>query len=141
MANRREFLRGVRVEIITRAKDEKGVPRCEFVENGVRCGCTKGLEVHHASKMDAMTPDEEKRATKLTAKDGLLLCGQHHDEETKMQQADLAKARAQEAAHLGAKPPPDKPLVSRGFAKVSRKDKAPLRVAAGIPEIFRRFSQ
>ncbi len=134
--NRREFSRSVRVEIITRARDAAGVPRCEFVEAGVRCGSTKGLEVNHKA-MDAMTSDDDKAKRKLTADDGELLCVDHHREETKMQQADLAKARAQEAAHLGAKPPPDKPLVSRGFAKVTKRDKEPLRVAAGLSGIWR----
>ncbi len=48
-----------------------------------------------------------------------------------------AAAKAPKAAHLGAKPPPDKPLVSRGFAKVTKRDKEPLRVAAGLSGIWR----
>lgn len=139
MARRCEFSRTVRAEIIKRAM-HNGIPKCEHVySNGARCGSIKGLEVNHKA-MDAMRSDDDKRKRKLTADDGELLCSAHHREETKRQQADLAKARAQEAAHIGAKPPPAKPMVSRGFAKVSR-EKPPLRVANGVRAIARRYGQ
>lgn len=136
--NRQPFSRPVRVEIMRRAS-VNGLPTCERVEDGVRCACVKGLEIHHV-RMDATVADADKAARKLTAEDGELLCGLHHDVETKMQVSDLAKALRVEAAHLNAKAPPAKPIASRGFTKVS-KTKAPLRIAAGVPEIMRRFGQ
>ena len=137
--NRQNFSKAVRLQIIRRASVD-GKPQCERVEDGARCGCTKGLEVNHV-RMDAMKSDEAKRTKKLTAKDGELICKPHHRVETKQQVADLAKAVRVEAAHLGAKKPAETPIVSKGFAKVTKKDKPPLRVAAGMPEIFRRFAQ
>lgn len=140
MANRQKFTRAIKVEIIKRAADMFGAPHCEFIlDDGRRCPCTKGLEVHHVD-MDAMRPDATKRARKLTTADGMLLCPEHHDPITKQQVSDLSKAKRQEAAHLGAKPEPDKKIISRGFAKVSRNDKkGPLRVANGVgPALMRR---
>ena len=138
MSNRQNFNRQTRLAIIQRAS-VSGVPTCERIEAGARCSCTKGLEVNHV-RMDALVPDDVKRAKTLTAEDGELICKAHHLIETRQQVADLAKAVRVEAAHLGAKPPPEKPLVSKGFAKVSMRDKQPpLRIAAGQPAWARRF--
>jgi hypothetical protein len=138
MSNRQNFPKGVRLAIILRAC-VNSVPTCERVENGTRCGCTKGLEVNHV-RMDALVADSDKAKRKLTTEDGELICRAHHLVETRQQVADLAKAVRVEAAHLGAKKPTETPIVSRGFAKVS-KDKPPLRVAEGMPNIYRRFAQ
>jgi hypothetical protein len=133
--NRQNFDKKTRVEIIKRST-ANGYPQCEYVlpinYPHIRCPETKGLEVHHNTKMDAMKSDADKARTKLTADDGLLLCKDHHKEESAIQAADLAKAIRVEARDLGA----DKP--KRGFAKVS-KEKPELRVAAGKSEIARRY--
>jgi hypothetical protein len=98
MANRRNFTRAVKIEIIKRSM-VKGVPTCDEVVGALRCVCQKGLAVHH-KKMDAMEVDKTR---KLTAADGELLCKAHHDPITKEQKGVLKKTLAVEAAHLGAK--------------------------------------
>lgn len=129
--NRQEFDKKTRVEIIKRSCDERG-PRCEFgALSGTRCGASKDLEVHHV-RQDALVSDVDKAKKKLTASDGILLCKFHHNEESAIQAADLAKALRVEARNLGA----DKP--KRGFAKVS-KEKPPMRVASGVSELARRY--
>lgn len=129
--NRQNFDKKTRVEIVKRAADKHGIARCEFIENGARCGSQKALEVHHV-RQDALVTDIDKAKRKLTAADGLLLCHPHHKEESAIQATDLAKAIRVEARNLGA----DKP--KRGFAKVS-KEKPEMRVAAGKSEIARRY--
>lgn len=126
--NRQEFDKPTRRKIIQRACIN-GIPTCERVENGVRCACTKGLEVHHKD-MDAMKLDKSKP---LTADEGELICKPHHKEETAIQVSDFAKANHVRDRALGV----DKP--KKGFARVS-KTKEPLRVAAGDgPGMSRRF--
>lgn len=129
--NRQEFSKPIAREIVTRASI-KGVPTCEFVDDlGMRCGCTKGLELAHV-QLDAMKSDEAKRSTKLTAQDGLLLCKPHHKAYDAPFKADFAKANHIRDRALGV----DKP--KKGFARVS-KTKEPLRVANGVgPGLMRR---
>lgn len=127
--NRQEFPKPVKREIVKRASII-GIPTCERIENGARCGCTKGLDINHKD-MDAMKLIEAKRKP-LTADDGELICKPHHNEETAIQVSDLSKAIRVEDKRLGINGP------KKGFAKVS-KEKPQLRVANGTPEIMRRF--
>ncbi len=122
MSPRREFSAKVRLEIIRRATDATGTPRCEHCG-----GVAKGGEVNHKA-MDAMQID---KSAKLTAADGELLCGVCHKAETARQMPMLAKARHQERAHLGARTAPARPLVSgpmptteRAAARRAREPKA-----------------
>jgi hypothetical protein len=106
MANRREFKKSVKVEIVKRAipidigagarlRPNPEMAHCE------KCGLsTKGrFEIDHRDP-DAMQIDKSKP---LTAADGWLLCLPCHDEKTAKDVADIAKAKRREAAHLGAK--------------------------------------
>jgi hypothetical protein len=110
--NRREFDKRTKVAIVKRSMIE-GIPTCERVENEVRCGCTKGLEVNHID-MDAMQVDKSR---KLTANDGENICQPHHKRETKTQMGVLANTLRMEAAALGA----DKP----NKAKIAQPAKSP----------------
>ena len=85
--------------------------------------------------IDHVNPDamQTDKSNPLTAAEGQLLCLPCHAEKTKADVSDIAKAKRVEAIHLGVKPP-----APRGFAKVS-KEKPPMRVASGVPEIARRF--
>ncbi len=128
MARRREFTKAVKLEIIKRTMDPDhggpGYAKCEKC----RAPVVK-FAIDHIDP-DAMQTDKSKP---LTAAEGQLLCLPCHDEKTKADVADIAKAKRVEAAHLGAKP-----ATPRGFTKVS-KEKPPLRVSAGVSEIARRF--
>ena len=97
---RREFDRKTKVQIIKRSMIE-GVPTCERIDDGARCGVTKGLEVNHKD-MDAMQTDKSR---KLTADDGENICKAHHQVETSGQMAVLANTLRIEAKHLGAHKP------------------------------------
>ena len=122
---RREFMKAVKVQIIKRAIGSSGFAHCE--------AC--GQSTHGRFAIDHINPDgmQIDKSKPLTAADGQLLCLPCHDEKTKSDVSDIAKAKRVEAAHLGAKPP-----APRGFAKVS-KENPPMRVAAGASEIARRY--
>ncbi len=124
--SRREFSKAVKLQIIKRATPAGTLapPWCE------ECGSMAFKWAIDHIDPDAMQIDKSKP---LTAADGQLLCLPCHAEKTKADVADIAKAKRVEAAHLGAKA-----ATPRGFAKVS-KEKPPLRVASGVPEIMRRF--
>jgi len=115
---RRNFIRSVRVEIVRRATRD-GQAYCEAPGCG---GLAKRFEIHHL-KMDAMEIDKSR---KLTAKDGALWCIPCHDKETSAQAPILAQARAREASHLRAAPPPEHPMRSRGFSTKQREPKLSL---------------
>jgi hypothetical protein len=93
--------------------------------SGIRCGATKGLEVHHKN-MDAMEIDKSRE---LTADDGLLLCIPCHKEVTKAQAPVLAKAKRREAKHLGAHRA--KQPIPKGHSSL----KGPPRKHEGRPEL------
>lgn len=113
--SRQSFTRAVTVEIAKRSMRPDGQMACE------RCGSVGvRLELHH-KRMDAMVSDADKKQRKLTALDGEMICQECHAPETRQQRKQLAKALAQEAFHLNAKPKPDKPIKSRGFEKSERK--------------------
>ena len=110
--NRQHFSKPVQREIIKRASIN-GVPTCEWVDDssghgfvgGIRCTCTRGLQIHHDTKMDAMKSDEDKAKIKLTAEDGLLLCEPHHKPISKQQVGALAAAIRIEDKRLGVTDP------------------------------------
>lgn len=116
--SRREFKRDVRVAIIKRSV-VNGVPTCEWLDNGVRCGCQKGLALHHDT-MDAMEVD---KTSKLTIDDGRMLCPPHHDPITKKQRKDLKRVQAAEARHLGDKDPRTQKIQSPGFPKAAKESR------------------
>jgi hypothetical protein len=131
---RREFSAKVALEIIRRAADAKGSPRCE------RCGgVAVGGEVHHVL-MDAMQVD---KSAKLTAADGELLCKPCHKEETARQAPALAKAKRLERRAAGVRTAPavalqsaPMPISERTAAKLARGPKADV---LGETNIMRRF--
>ena len=126
---RREFTRSVRLEIIKRATDANGVPRCEICH-----GVANGGEVHHDDQ-DAMQTDKSR---KLTAKDGRFLCKPCHKEITKAQAPVLAKAKRREARHTGAKTA--RGTIAKPFSENDRRRAEPIsKIAAGVPNIMRRF--
>lgn len=122
MANRRNFVRAVKVEIIRRATRPDGQPACEH------CGAIGvKLDFHH-KQMDAMVLDQDKKR-KLTADEGELLCRHCHDPITAGQRKVLAKASATEAKHIGANSAPQRPLESRDNlpkGRNPRHERAPL---------------
>ena len=120
--SRREFLRSVKREIICRAMDATGVPRCE------QCfGVAIGGEIHHVD-MDAMQIDKSAR---LTAADGKLLCKVCHKEETAKQAPELAQAKRRELLDMGIRIVPIRQIQSRRFPTseraAMRRPKHPMR--------------
>ena len=132
MANRQNFSKPVARAIVARSC-VNGVPTCEYVEGGLRCVCTKGLELNHVQQ-DAMKSDEAKRANKLAASDGNMLCKPHHDTETKRQAAEFAKVNRQRDAHTGVEDPQKKKIQNRP----AKEKKPPYQPAAGVPALARR---
>ena len=96
MSNRREFTKAVKVEIIKRAR-VNAVIRCE------KCA----VDVRGSWHIDHIDPDAMQidKSEPLTAEEGQLLCLPCHDEKTRKDVADIAKAKRREAAHLGARRP------------------------------------
>lgn len=133
MANRRNFVRAVKVAIIRRATRPDGQPACE------RCGAIGcKLEIHHID-MDAMVLDEDK-GRKLTADEGELLCEPCHDPITAAQRKVLKKAQKTEASHVGAVRPAGT-IPSRPRPERPAKDRTVTKVANGVSELSRRFSR
>lgn len=108
--NRQHFSKPVQREILKRASIN-GVPTCEWVDNGIRCVCTRGIELHHDSKQDAMKSDDDKAKIKLTADDGKMLCQPHHKPISKRQAGALASAIRSEDKRLGVVDPHKAKLV------------------------------
>ena len=130
MANRREFSKRVRIEIIKRSM-RGNTFYCE------QCGLpAKKLEVHHR-KEDFLETD---KSCKLTAEDGIALCQDCHRAEHKGFGAVVSKVVNREASHLGAKPPPKTKIQSRGFVKKTRTH-ADRGAAFGVSELSRRFRE
>lgn len=120
---RRNFPRGARVAIVKRATRGSQII-CE------RCGisCAR-FDIHHRV-MDAMETDKSR---KLTADDGELLCAgpdSCHAKETAKQAPVLAKAKARESSHVGARVAKTRKIKSPGFPKSDR----PAREPKPMPE-------
>jgi hypothetical protein len=131
---RQEFKKSVQVTIIKRSMIN-GIPTCEEIEDGARCGCTRGLEVHHEG-MDAMKVDKSRP---LTADDGRNLCKPHHAIITARQMGVLSIAIRQEAAHLGADKPNKAEIMGRPKANKSSPKLDGIRELGGS-EMVRRYA-
>lgn len=123
MTGRREFSLGVMLEIIQRATDEDDKVKCE------RCGAwvksRREWEIDHVIS-EGMRPLADLKR-RLTPADGQLLCtAVCHPQKTAEDAHHRAKAKRIEARAHGLKPK-------------HKKTKGPLKVAAGISEIARRF--
>jgi hypothetical protein len=106
--SRREFRRSVKVEILKRAA-LSGTLRCEECHAAVKTG-----EIHHV-RADGLEIDKSRS---LTAEDGLLLCcgtGSCHARHTAADVPAIARAKRQEASHLGARTAPTHPIKSAPF--------------------------
>ena len=130
---RRNFSQAVKVEIKKRATRD-GQTYCEREGCGVLIKPGQG-EVHHLV-MDALEVDKKR---KLTSADGAYYCKPCHKKVTKKQAAVLAKVKAVEARHHGAKAPPQRPLRSRGFTPAAKAAKAPVNRVDGPTNIARRW--
>ena len=119
MANRQEFTKPVRREILKRAKAPNGIGWvCE------NCGAfvTSG-EVHHL-KMDAIKLPKDKQKP-LTAADGQFWCDPCHDPETARQRKVLSKAIRQEDRSLGiSRSSGHRQIQSRGFARPEKRQRS-----------------
>jgi len=113
--SRQEFSRQVSMEIANRAIDSNGAMRCE------KCGLKikgRNFQIDHIIA-DALRSDEDKKAKKLTAADGQLLCSGtptscHAIKTTKQDVPAIAKAKRAQAKDIGiTKPKGD--LKTRGF--------------------------
>lgn len=104
---RREFSRAVYAEIVHRAMNAAGQIACEG------CGLVLGKKPYHVDHTD---PDalQIDKSRKLTAADGKLLgvecC---HAPKTRVDVANIARAKRREARELGI----PKPKSARGFQK------------------------
>lgn len=108
---RKEFSKAVKVAVIKRSTVD-GQVYCEA------CGClTKGrFEIDHI-RPDGLLGEP-------TIENAKLLCRECHVEKTKTDVASIAKAKRQEARHLGVRKKPS--FVSRGFTKYEKPAKATL---------------
>jgi hypothetical protein len=126
---RSEFSLADQVAIVRRATDSSFRIHCEGC--GAWLKSRKDYEIDHRLA-EGMRVD---RSRKLTAKDGQLLCvAVCHPQKTRADKGSIAEAKRREAAELGLKRP--------SKVKIPRRPKpvkAPLQVAAGAPEIMRRF--
>jgi hypothetical protein len=126
---RQEFSKPVKVEIIKRATRD-GVTYCEG------CGLpTRRWEIDHTIA-DGLRADKTR---KLTADDGELLCkdmGRQSCHGRKTAEHDvpaIARAKRLEAAHLGVKTTPARPMQGRQFAqseKAAKRAERAARIAA-----------
>jgi hypothetical protein len=125
--SRREFSTAVKVEIIKRAT-HGGQIRCDV------CGvAVKKFQIDHKIA-EAYVTDKIR---KLTADDGQLLCSgtpdSCHDRKTATDDVPgIARAKRREAAELGVRTSPVKPLQSAAFAVSERTAK---RVDRGPKEM------
>lgn len=112
MSKRREFNKSVKAEIFRRATVD-GSTHCEA------CGlAVKKWHYDHINP-DALQIDKSK---KLTANEGQLLCVDCHAEKTGEDVKKIAKAKRQEAKHIGATLP-EGTMQSRPFPKRQKRPK------------------
>jgi hypothetical protein len=133
--SRREFSRAAKVEIIRRATRGGVIERCGLP--------TRRFEIDHVIA-EALQIDKRAR---LTAYDGELLCSGSremcHGRKTAEQDIPaIAKAKAREAAHVGARTRPFVALKSAQFPKSERSaTRQPRPKATGPTAIERRFQR
>ena len=109
--SRQEFPRAVKVECIKRATRD-GVIYCD----GCRLPCRR-FDIDHR--------DADGLTGKPTIENAQLLCEPCHLEKTGKDVSAIAEAKRREAAHLGAKSVPSRPLQSAGFPTVTKTPKRP----------------
>jgi len=122
--NRQEFTRAVSLEIVKRATDAKGAMRCE------KCGLKikgRNFQIDHLIA-DALRSDEDKKARKLTAADGQLLCSGspascHAIKTTKEDVPAIAKAKSRQVKEIGIKKPKGQ-IRHRGFEPPPPKERS-----------------
>jgi len=111
MNKRREFPRSVKVAVIKRAT-RAGVVLCE------KCGAiAKRFEIDHINP-DGLTGDP-------VIENAQLICEACFAEKNAADAERIARAKRQEAAHLGAKAPPKQPIRSAGFPKKPKRQPRP----------------
>jgi hypothetical protein len=128
---RRNFSLAVQSQILARATDSAGMVKCERCK--FWCKARKNYQIDHVIP-EAMRPDADKTRP-LVASEGQILCLKCHGRlKTLADLADIAKAKAREAAHKGLKRPG-----KGGFEKSEREPKPALVVAEGRPGMARRY--
>lgn len=109
---RREFTKATKVLVIKRATKD-GVVYCEL------CGLpAKKIEIDHVIP-DALHAEDKKSNDISNAR---LLCQSCHKAKTKVDVAEIARAKRREAKYLGVRDRPT--LKSRGFQKVEKPTKS-----------------
>ena len=130
-ADRREFSVADLVAIVSRATDAAGLIHCERC--GAWCPKRKDYEVDHVVA-EGLRPAADKKR-KLVAADGQLLCtAVCHPQKTRADKGYIAEGKRREAAALGLRP-----SKRWDWWRNDRRQKPPLKVAAGVPGIARRF--
>jgi hypothetical protein len=123
----RKFSLKVRIQIVVRATDGRGV-HCE------RCGewCPKraDYQIDHVIPEGMRPPEDLKR--ELTPADGQLLCLECHDEKTDKDKGEIALAVRRQGYALGIERPGKKKMRARPKEKRPR-----YRPAAGVPRLAR----
>lgn len=119
--SRREFTRNQREQIVERSKNERGeicCERCRLVLAG------KPFEIDHTIA-EALRPEADKQKP-ITIAEGQLLgkdcCHRGEDGKTNKDVAQIAKAKRQNAKHLGIKRPKQS-IRSAGFDRKPRPTK------------------
>ena len=130
MTERREFTVAQKLAIAVRETDSSGRIHCQGC--GIWLKSRNDYEIHHIVE-ERMRPIGDKER-KLTTADGMVLCLVCHPRETKQGAADMAQAKRREAADLGLERPGKQKL-----RKAEKKERRPLRVANGKPQIARRY--
>lgn len=121
--SRAEFPKAVRVAVIKRATDAKGVIRCEECHDAA-----KAFDIDHINP-DAMTGEP-------TLENAKLLCKGCHLEKTKLDVKNISKAKRQEAGHLRANVKPSKLIQSPGFRPSGRRKENPMKMMMGPRQMY-----
>lgn len=125
--NRRDFPTRVRAAVIKRCTTKNGTIYCEA------CGLpTMRFQIDHV-RPDGLCGEP-------TIENAMLICETCYGEKNPQDTRKIAKAKRQEAAHIGAKQPTKQPLKSRGFEPSGKAPKIEKTSLAHLPtEIQRRF--
>ncbi len=118
---RKEFPTRVRVEVIKRARDERGIVTCE------KCGLpAKRWQIDHVNP-DGLTGQP-------VLSNAMLICEPCFSVKNPQDASNIAKAKRREAKHIGAGKPKSR-LQSAGFQKAAGQHRAtrPISKLAGLP--------